>query len=160
AVGDGLERLRVAVELADGLDDPGIRAEANAALGAARVHSVALTDPAGVAALRRAAELARAAGDRSVGATACRELGFVASGARRGGAALLRRARELADGDDGQLASVVGVEALALTDGGRFGEAVGRFRRSVELAERAGEPRKAAWSLTLLARAELLAGDP
>jgi DNA-binding SARP family transcriptional activator len=158
AVSDGLERLRVAVAVADGLDDPGIRGEANAALGAAMVHSIALTEPTGVAALRRAAELARAADDRSTAATASRELGFVAAGARRNCGPLLRQARELAAGDDGKLSAVLGIEALALTDGGRFGAAVQRFRHSVELAERADEPRKAAWSLTMLARAELTAG--
>jgi DNA-binding SARP family transcriptional activator len=159
AVSDGLERLRVAVALADGLDDPGIQGEASAALGAAMVHSVALTEPTGVAALRRATELARVAGDRSTAATACRELGFVAAGARRSGGALLRQARELAAGDDGKLAAVLGIDAFALADSGRFGAAVQLFRRSVDLAERADEPRKAAWSLTLLARAELTGGE-
>jgi len=160
AVGDGLERLRSAVALADGLGEPGLQGEASAALGAAMVHSVALTEPTGVAALRRAAELARAAGDRSTAATVSRELGFVAVGARRGGGLQLRAARELAAGDDGKLSAVLGIEALALTDSGRFGAAVRRFRRSVELADRADEPRKAIWSLTLLARAELLGGEP
>jgi DNA-binding SARP family transcriptional activator len=159
AVSDGLERLRVAVALADGLDDPGIRGEANAALGAAMVHSVALTEPTGVAALRRAAELARAADDRSTAATASRELGFVAAGARRNCGPLLRHARELAEGDNGKISAVLGIEALALADGGRFGAAAQRFRHSIELAERADEPRKAAWSLTMLARAELTAGE-
>jgi DNA-binding SARP family transcriptional activator len=159
AVTDGLERLRVAVAVADGLDDPGIQGEASAALGTAMVHSVALTEPTGVAALRRAAELARVAGDRSTAATASRELGFVAAGARRSNGALLRQARELAVGDDGKLSAVLGIEALTLTDSGRFGAAVQRFRSSVELAERADEPRKAAWSLTMLARAELTAGE-
>ena len=160
ATGDGLERLRVAVDLAAGLDDPAIQGEASAALGAAIVHSVRLTDPVGLAALRRAAELARVAQDRSTAATVSRELGFVEAGARgRRRGLLLREARELGAGDDGKLSAVLGIEALALTDGGRFGAAVERFRRSVELAERADEPRKAAWSLTMLARAELVAGD-
>jgi len=159
AVNDGLERLRLAVTLADGLDDPAIQGEASAALGAAMVHSVALSEPTGVAALRRATELARVAGDRSTAATASRELGFVAAGARQGGTGMLREARELATGDDGKLAAVLGIEALALTDSGQFGAAAQRFRRSVELAERADESRKAAWSLTLLARAELIAGE-
>lgn len=158
AVSDGLERLQLAVTLADGLDDPGIQGEANTALGAGIVHSVALTDPAGLAALKRAAKLATTAGDRPTAATAYRELGFVAAGARRSSGAL-RHARELAAGDDGKLAAVLGIEALELTDSGRFGEATQRFRRSAELAERAGEPRQAAWSLTLLARAELTSGD-
>jgi len=124
------------------------------------VHSVALSEPTGVAALRRATELARVAGDRSTAATASRELGFVAAGARQGGTGMLREARELATGDDGKLAAVLGIEALALTDSGQFDAAAQRFRRSVELAERADESRKAAWSLTLLARAELIAGEP
>jgi len=160
AAADGLDRLRLAVTLADGLDDQGIQGEANAALGAALVHAVALTEPGGVAALRRAAGLARAAGDRSTAATASRELAFVEAGARTSGGAQLRQARELAEGDDGKLAAVLGIEAFALADGGRLAPAVERFRRSIELAERAGEPRKAIWSLTLLARAELLGGEP
>jgi DNA-binding SARP family transcriptional activator len=160
AVNEGLERLRLAVDLASGLDDEGIQGEAHAALGAAIVHSVALTDPAGVAALRRAAELARVARDRSTAATVSRELGFVEIGARgRRRRELLREARELGAGDHGKLGAVLGIEALALTDSGRFGAAIQRFRQSVELAERADESRKAAWSLTMLARAHLIAGD-
>lgn len=159
AVGDGLERLRVAVAVADGLGDPRIQGEAQAALGAAMVHAVALTQPAGVSALRRATELARATGDRSTAATASRELSFVAVGARDSGGLMLRQARELAAGDDGKMSAVRGIEALALTDSGRFDAAIRRFHHAVELAERADEPRKAAWSLTLLARAELIAGD-
>lgn len=159
AVADGLERLRVAVALADGLDDQAIQGEASAALGAAMVHSVALTEATGVAALHRAAELARAAADRSTAATVSRELGFVAAGARADSGPLLRQARELAAGDDGRLSAVLGIDAMALADSGRFGAAAQRFRRSIELAERADEPRKAAWSLTMLARSELIAGE-
>lgn len=159
ATTDGLERLRVAVALADDLDDPAIQAEAHAALGAAMVHSVALTEATGVASLRRAVELARSAGDRSTAATASRELGFVAAGARRSSDRLLRQARELATGDDAGLSAVLGIEAFACADSGRLGAAVQRYRRSIELAERADEPRKAAWSLTMLARAELTGGE-
>ncbi|GIE03207.1 hypothetical protein Adu01nite_45570 [Paractinoplanes durhamensis] len=160
AAADGLERLRSAVAMAVELGEARLEGEAQAALGAALVHAVALTEPAGVAALRRAAELARAAGDRETAATAGRELAFVAVGARDGGGgALLRAARELAGDDDGKLSAVLGVEAFALADSGRAGPAAARFGRSVELADRAGEPRKAAWSLTLLARAELTGGD-
>jgi DNA-binding SARP family transcriptional activator len=161
ATADGLERLRSAAAMAGDLGDRQVEGEAQAALGAAMVHSVALTEPAGVAALRRAATLARAAGDRSTAATASRELAFVALGSRDGdGQARLREAHELAEDDDGKLSAVLGIEAFALADSGRAGPATARFRRSVELAERAGEPRKAAWSLTLLARGELIAGEP
>jgi tetratricopeptide (TPR) repeat protein len=161
AAAEGLERLRSAVAMAGDLGDGRVDGEAHAALGAALVHSVSLTEPAGVAALRRAATLARAAGDLATAATASRELAFVALGARDGGGpARLREARELAGDDDGKLSAVLGVEAFALTDSGRGEAAAGRFRRSIELAERAGEPRKAAWSLALLARAELIGGEP
>jgi DNA-binding SARP family transcriptional activator len=160
AVADGLERLRLAVKLADELGDPVIQGEANAALGLTTVHTVALTDPDGVAALRRARDLSRAAGDRATAATAWRELAFVATGARHGAGALLRQARELAEGDDAKLAATLCVEAIALIDSGRFDAAVRRLRRSIDLADRAGEPRKAALSLTQLARARLAAGDP
>ncbi|GIM91371.1 AfsR/SARP family transcriptional regulator [Paractinoplanes toevensis] len=159
ATADGLERLRSAVMIARDLRDAQVEGEAQVALGAAMVHSVALTEPAGVAALERGASLARATGDRATAATASRELAFVALGSRDGaGGMRLRAARELAD-DDGKLSAVLGIEAFALTDSGRSGPAMAGFHRSVELAERAGEPRKAAWSLALLARAELIAGD-
>ena len=159
AAQEGLERLRLAGTLADGLGDQRIQGEASAALGAALVHAVALTSPDGVAFLRRAAELARLSGDRSTAATASRELAFVAAGARTSGDSELRRARELAADDPGKLAAVLGVEALALADGGHLAAAAATFRRSIDLADRAGEPRKAIWSLTLLARAELVAGE-
>ncbi|BEL06731.1 hypothetical protein Q0Z83_049220 [Actinoplanes sichuanensis] len=160
AAADGLERLRSAVRLADDLDDQVIRGEANAALGTTVVHTVALTAPEGVTALRRARDLARASGDRSTAASAGRELAFVATGARRGAGALLRQARELAYGDDAKLAATLGVEAIALVDSGRHEAGVRRFQRAIDLAEQAGEPRKAALSLTNLARAHLTAGDP
>ncbi|MEU4157230.1 BTAD domain-containing putative transcriptional regulator [Actinoplanes sp. NPDC026670] len=160
AAADGLERLRSAVRLADELDDQMIRGEANAALGTTVVHTVALTAPEGVAALLRARDLARTAGDRATAASAGRELAFVATGARRGAGALLRQARELAGGDDAKLAATLGVEAIALVDSGRHEAGVRRFRRAIDLAEQAGEPRKAALSLTNLARAHLTAGDP
>jgi DNA-binding SARP family transcriptional activator len=160
AAADGLERLRLAVRLADDLGDPVVRGEAFVALGATVVHTVALTEREGVAALRQGRDLARASGDRSTAASAARELAFVATGARRGAGALLRQARELAADDDGKLSATLGVEAIALVDSGRFGAATRRLRRSIELAERAGEPRKVVWSLTQLARASLAAGDP
>ena len=159
SITDALERLRLAVAIADDLGDPGIQGEANAALGTTAVHTVALTDREGVAALRRACDLSRVAGDRATAATAWRELAFVATGARRDAGALLRQSRELAAGDDGKLAATLGIEAMALVDNGRFDAAARRIRRSIELAERAGEPRKAALSMSLLARAELTAGD-
>lgn len=77
AVSTGLDRLHEAVAIATDLGDPGIRAEACTALGAAIVHTVALTDAAGVSALREATGLARVAGDRPTAATAFRELSFV-----------------------------------------------------------------------------------
>jgi DNA-binding SARP family transcriptional activator len=160
AAADGLERLRLAVKLADDLGDPVIRGEAFVAFGATVVHTVALTEREGVAALRQARDLARASGDRSTAASAARELAFVATGARRGAGELLRQARELAADDDGKLSATLGVEAIALVDSGKFGAATRRLRRSIELAERAGEPRKVVWSLTQLARASLAAGDP
>ncbi|MEU4624749.1 BTAD domain-containing putative transcriptional regulator [Actinoplanes sp. NPDC023801] len=159
AAADGLERLRLAVRLADDLGDPVIQGEAYVAFGATVVHTVALTEREGVAALRRSRDLARATGDRSTAASAARELAFVATGARRGAGELLRQARELAT-DDGKLSATLGVEAIALVDSGRFDAATRRLRRSVELADRAGEPRKVVWSLTQLARAGLAAGDP
>jgi DNA-binding SARP family transcriptional activator len=160
AVADGLERLRSAVRIADHLGDPVIQGEASVALGTTIVHTVALTDPEGVAALRRARDLSRTAGDRPTAASAWRELAFVATGARHGAGALLRQARELAADDDGKLAAILGVEAIALVDSGHHDAGVRRFGRAIALAERVGEPRKAALSLTNLARAQLAAGDP
>jgi DNA-binding SARP family transcriptional activator len=159
AVGTGLGRLREAVAIAADLGDHGLRAEACTALGAAIVHTVALTDATGVSSLREATGLARVAGDRATAATAFRELSFVAVGARRKSTDLLRQAHELAEGDDGQVAGVLGLEGVSLTDGGRYRDAVDAFRRSIVLAEVADSPRQAAWSLALLARARIQQGD-
>jgi len=159
SVADGLERLRLAVAIADDLGDPGIQGEANVALGTTAVHIVALTDREGVAALRRARDLSRVAGDRATAASAWRELAFVAVGARRDARPLLREARELAAGDDGKLAGTLTLEAMMSVDDGRLDEATRQFRRAVDLADRAGEPRKAALSLSMLARAEIAGND-
>jgi DNA-binding SARP family transcriptional activator len=159
AVGTGLDRLHEAVAIATDLGDPGIRAEACTALGAAMVHTVALTDAIAVSSLREATELARIAGTRATAATAFRELSFVAVGARRDSTALIRQAHDLAAGDDGQVAAVLGLEAVSLTDSGRYHDAIDTYSRSITLAEHADSPRQAAWSLTLLARARLQQGD-
>jgi len=57
------------------------------------------------------------------------------------------------------VAAILGIEAISLTDSGRYHDAVDTFHRSIALAEDADDPRQAAWSLTLLARAQLQHGD-
>jgi len=57
-----------------------------------------------------------------------------------------------------KLSAVLGLDGLELADSGRIDLAVAAFRKSVDHAERAGEPRKVAWSLTMLAHSELVAG--
>ena len=159
AVGDGLNRLRRAVAIAADLGDHGIRAEACTALGTAIVHTVALTDAGALSFLREATGLAHIAGDRATAATAFRELSFVAVGARRPSGGLIRQARELAASDNDKMAAILGIEAVGLTDSGRYREAIDTFGRSIALAQEAGSPRQAAWSLALLARARLQLGD-
>jgi DNA-binding SARP family transcriptional activator len=155
----GIAILRQACDEARGVGDPSLLARALAALGVALVHSVRGRDEEGAAVLHEALALAEASGDRAVAAKVSRELGFVEVQAGRGVSAgrWLLRAGQLAQ-DDQERAAVLSVRGMALSDRAHYEPAVALLAESTVIANRCGDVRRAAWSLGLLGRAELLRG--
>jgi hypothetical protein len=102
--------------------------------------------------LHEAIRLATLAGDRETAVTAHRELGFVEvqAGRRQTAEAWLARAEALAD-TDVQLAPILGVRGMNASDVADYPAAFEHLRESVERAERGGDARQQAWSLSLLA---------
>jgi DNA-binding SARP family transcriptional activator len=161
AVDAGVDCLRRAVEDAERLGEASLAAAANLALGSALVHALRGRDEEGSVALHAAVREAEAAGDGATAATACRELGFVdVQAGRRGRAARwLDRATALADGDDRELAAVLGVRGMDLSDQGSTAEALEALGESADRARSAGHRRQAGWSLSIAGRAHLLRGE-
>jgi DNA-binding SARP family transcriptional activator len=160
AVEPGVQILRQASAEAAASGDAPLEARSLAALGSALVHSVRGRDEEGALHLHEALGLAERCGERATAAAACRELGYVDVQAGRGPSAgrWLMRATELADGND-ELSQVLGVRGMALSDRAHYAAALDLLNRSVARAERCGQRRQAAWSLSLVGRVHLLRGD-
>jgi DNA-binding SARP family transcriptional activator len=159
AVGRGLEQLRRAAGTAVEVGEPTLRAQAFVALAAARIHGTGERGTAVQGLLQEAAALARQTGAGDVVAAACRELGFVAVQRGQHDRALVwleegRRSTR----DDAELARLLGVRGMCLSDGADHAGAHGALSASVELARRVGDARQEAWSLSLLGRVEVLRG--
>ena len=110
--------------------------------------------------LHHAIAVAERAGARGASVAAHRELGYidVQAGRRERGGIWLAKAEAIAEGDE-EIAAVRGVQGMNHSDMADYGPALQRFAESVERAERAGDLRQAAWSLSLLGRVHLLRGD-
>jgi DNA-binding SARP family transcriptional activator len=160
AVEPGVEILRQACAEAAASGNASLEARSLAALGSALVHAVRGRDEEGALHLHEALRLAERCGRRATSAAACRELGYVDVQAGRGPSAgrWLTRATELAEGND-ELSQVLGVRGMALSDRAHYAAALDLLNRSVARAERCGQRRQAAWSLSLVGRVHLLRGD-
>jgi DNA-binding SARP family transcriptional activator len=156
----GVQILREACAEAAASGDVPVQARALAALGSALVHAVRGRDEEGAVRLHEALQLAEGCGERAVAAAACRELGYIDVQAGRGPSAgrWLMRSTELAEGND-ELCAVLGVRGMALSDRAHYGAALDLLNRSVARAERCGQRRQAAWSLSLIGRVHLLRGE-
>jgi DNA-binding SARP family transcriptional activator len=162
AVNSGLECLRHSVgELRFSPDDP-LLAVALCELGSALVHSARGRDEEGASVLHEIVDRAERADPRIV-TRACRELGFVdvQAGRRDRASRWLARAEELAtiSSDDAELAAILGVEGMNLSDQARYPEAVEVLTESVERALHCDSRRQAAWSASILGRLHVLRGD-
>jgi DNA-binding SARP family transcriptional activator len=159
AVEPGVAILRQACGEARGVGDPALLSRALTALGIALVHSVRGRDEEGAAVLHEALAIAEAGGDHEVASKVCRELGFIEVQAGHGVSAgrWLLRAGQLAQ-DDKERAAVLAVRGMALADRAHYEAAVRLLAESVTIARGCGDVRRAAWSLGILGRAELLRG--
>jgi DNA-binding SARP family transcriptional activator len=160
AVDAGLQCLRRAVTEAARCKDDALQARALAALGGALVHAIRGRDEEGAVVLHDAIQLAGRSGDRATAVTAHRELGFVEvqAGRRKTADSWLSAAQELAETDE-ELAAILGVRGMSASDRADYPAAFGYLGESVELAERCGDARQLAWSLSVLARAHLLRAE-
>jgi DNA-binding SARP family transcriptional activator len=157
AVDAGLQCLRRAVSEATRCGDPALHGRALAALGSALVHAVRGRDEEGSVLLHEAIQVATAAGDRATAVLGHRELGFVEVQAGRRSTAdrWLSTAQAMAE-TDAELAAVLGVRGMNASDRGDYPSAYDHLEESVERAARCADHRQQAWSLSLLARAQLL----
>jgi tetratricopeptide (TPR) repeat protein len=160
AVDSALERLRRASAEAARCGDDALRARALVSLGTTLVHASRGRDEEGAAVLHQAIAVAERAGARRASVAAHRELGYidVQAGRRDRAGIWLAKAEAIASGDE-ELSSVRGVQAMNSSDMADYGPALERFAESVDRAERTGDLRQAAWSLSLLGRVHLLRGD-
>lgn len=160
AVEAGLQCLRRAVAEAQRCADVQLTAQALTALGGALVHAARGHDEEGSILLREGLELAEQAGDRATSVTAHRELGFVEvqAGRRETADGWLAKAEARAESDE-ELAAVLGVRGMNASDRGDYPNAFLHLRASVDRADRCGDRRQQAWSLSLIGRAHLLRGE-
>jgi DNA-binding SARP family transcriptional activator len=160
AVDPGLDCLRLACAEAAACGDGDLHMRALVALGSALVHAVRGRDGEGAAILHEALALAGTSGDLGITAVACRELGYidVQAGRNASGGRWLAKATAAATADN-ERAATLGVRAMALSDRAYYPAALELLERSVELAERCGQARQVAWSLSLIGRIHLLRGE-
>jgi DNA-binding SARP family transcriptional activator len=156
----GVQILRQACAEAAASGDASVEARALAALGSALVHAVRGRDEEGAVRLHEALQLAEGCGERTVAAATCRELGYIDVQAGRGPSAgrWLMRSTELAEGNE-ELCAVLGVRGMALSDRAHYAAALDLLNKSVARAERCGQRRQAAWSLSLIGRVHMLRGE-
>lgn len=158
----GLDCLRRAVSQSEDSGDRALNARVLSELGGALVHTVRGFDDEGVMYLQQAAERAEQVDDVDTLVKALCELGYadVIAGRRPAAAALLERARGLADGNKRLLAAIEAYDALNETDWGHHDSALGRFEAALEAARSSDSKRWEGWALGIGGWAWLRTGDP
>ncbi len=160
ALEHGLSCLRQACGEAAACGDRVLHARSLVALGTALVHAVRGRDEEGAAVLHEALAVAEAAGHRETLLAALRELAYtdIQAGRRASVEHRLTRAEGLAD-SDAEHAAILAVQGMNRSDMGDYAGAFTALHASVQHAVRCGDRRQTAFSLTLIARAQLLRGE-
>ncbi len=160
ALEHGLKCLRQARAEAAACGDRVLHARSLVALGTALVHAVRGRDEEGAAVLHEALAVAEAAGHRETLLAALRELAYtdILAGRRASVEHRLARAEGLAD-SDAEHAAILAVQGMNRSDMGDYAGAFTSLLGALERAERCGDRRQTAVSLTLIARAQLLRGE-
>jgi DNA-binding SARP family transcriptional activator len=161
ALESGLNSLRQAVQEARRLGDRQLLARSLVALGSTLVHAARGTDEEGAAALFEAGGLAEEPGDRSIAATARRELAWIEFLRARHDRAyrFLDEASVLAGDDDEEQAWVEMIRGACYTDTADYASALSPLGSAVERARRAGAIRPAALAEAHIGRWHLLRGE-
>ncbi len=160
ALEHGLRCLRQARTEAGACGDRVLLACALVALGTALVHAVRGRDEEGAAVLHEALAVAEAASHRETLLAALRELAYtdIQAGRRASVEHRLTRAEGLAD-SDAEHAAILAVRGMNRSDMGDYAGAFTALEGSVQHAERCGDRRQMSFSLSLIARAQLLRGE-
>ena len=158
ALNPGLEALRNAVAAAHAHGDDDLEAEALFALGSALAHATSGNSEEGTAALHRCVTVAESIGDRSVAASANRELGYVdlLRGDYLRAETWLRAAETLADGDALEVARIRSLAGVGHSDQGAHEHAAVVLHEAVALAESVDQVKQQSWAHTFLGRSQLL----
>lgn len=159
AVAHGLTRLQEAVALTPVGDALG-RARALVELGSALIHTGGDRSLAAARYLQEGHLCAERAGAADPAAHAARELGFlhVQVGRSERAEVWLDRAEAWTD-DPRERSRVLGIRGMSRSDTGRYADALACCEASIDLAERCGHQRSAAWSRSMIGRVHLLRGD-
>jgi DNA-binding SARP family transcriptional activator len=160
ALEHGLSCLRQACGEAAACGDRVLHARSLVALGTALVHAVRGRDEEGAAVLHEALAVAETAGHRETLLAALRELAYtdIQAGRRASVEHRLTRTERLAD-SDAEHAAILAVQGMNRSDMGDYAGAFTALHGSVQHAERCGDRRQTAFSLSLIARAQLLRGE-
>jgi len=155
----GVGLMRQACAEASASGDGALHARSLLALGSALVHAVRGRDEEGALFLHEALAAAEAVGEREVLVGALRELAYtdIQAGRRSSVEERLARATRLANADS-ERAAILAVQGMNRSDMGDYPGAFAAIAASIEHAERCGDRRQAAFSLSLLGRAHLLRG--
>ena len=151
AVDSGLDNLRRAATIAEGLSDPALQAESLTELGTAMIHAARAQDDEGIVHLRRAETLALECQNHPLACRAVLEHCYVdaLAGRRPDAARLAERAFGLAQDDPTCLSTAYAFAAFNLGDWGCHAEADLGYDRSLAIARSAGLPRREGWALGL-----------
>jgi DNA-binding SARP family transcriptional activator len=160
ALEHGLKCLRQARVESEACGDRVLHARALLALGTALVHAVRGRDEEGAAVLHEALAAAETASHRETLLAALRELAYtdIQAGRRASVERRLARAEGLAEGD-AEHAAILTVQGMNRSDMGDYPGAFSALHGAVQHAERCDDRRLSAFSLTLIARAQLLRGE-
>ncbi len=156
----GLDQLQGAMALAAESGDVGLEAESLLQYGQALAHSAQDRSTRVTAILHRAIAAATQAERNDYASRASSELAFlhIQTGDALQSHYWLTRAEVESDGDDHLLAVVEGLRGLALSDSAEYALSLEAYDQSIALAQKAGDERQIAWSLSMAARTNLLRG--
>jgi DNA-binding SARP family transcriptional activator/predicted negative regulator of RcsB-dependent stress response len=156
----GLDCLRRAVVEAEATDDLELQANALLALGGALVHAARGRDEEAAPALHRALAIATRANLGGFAAAAVRELGYIEflRGRYERARAWIKQAMKLAD-DEEERGRVHCLLGSVLTDTAHYESAIEELQTAVDLSDRCGDVKQAAYALAMLGRACLLRSE-
>jgi DNA-binding SARP family transcriptional activator len=161
ATAAGVDSLRTAARLADDADVTDVRVSARLVLAEGLIHSLGGLDEEGQATLHEADRIALAHDDRAAVAEARAELGYVdyLRGRYDRAEHWLRDALAHANGSVSVTAKATTYLGSVESDRANYPQALDLLERGVDLSRAAGEPRREAYSLSMLGRISLLRGD-